>query len=60
MNDGATISANCLTPILDVRDFAEAMSYYAEKTLTYIRTLKEKHGIDYDTHASYRFVGRTG
>mgnify|MGYP001266187837 CR=1 FL=1 len=27
--------------------------------LRYIEALKEKHGIDYDTHASYRFVERT-
>lgn len=31
-------------------------SPHAEKTLTYIQVLKAKHGIDYDTHASYRFV----
>ena len=29
------------------------------KTLAYIQELKEKHGIDYDTHASYRFVEKT-
>ena len=32
---------------------------HTEKTLSYIQELKEKHGIDYDTHASYRFVERT-
>jgi catechol 2,3-dioxygenase-like lactoylglutathione lyase family enzyme len=26
--------------------------------LSYIQTLKEKHGIDYDSHGSYRFVER--
>ncbi len=26
------------------------------KTLVYIQALKKKHGLDYDTHASYRFV----
>lgn len=31
-------------------------SPHTEGTLTYIQTLKEKHGIEYDTHASYRFV----
>lgn len=31
-------------------------SPHTSKTLAYIRKLKEKHGIDYDTHASYRFV----
>jgi hypothetical protein len=31
-------------------------SPHTEHTLTYIQALKKKHGIDYDTHASYRFV----
>jgi hypothetical protein len=31
-------------------------SPHTEKTLAYIRELKAKHGVDYDTHASYRFV----
>jgi predicted enzyme related to lactoylglutathione lyase len=31
-------------------------SPHTEHTLDYIQTLKKKHGIDYDTHASYRFV----
>jgi hypothetical protein len=26
--------------------------------MDYIRALRKKHGIDYDTHASYRFVER--
>jgi hypothetical protein len=33
MNNGAKISAECLTPILYVRDFAEAMNYYTGKLL---------------------------
>ena len=33
MSNGAKISAECLTPILYVRDFAEAMKYYTEKLL---------------------------
>ena len=33
---------------------------HTEKTLVYIRTLKEKHRITYDTHVSYRFVEKTG
>ena len=33
-------------------------SPHTASTLTYIQSLKEKHGIDYDTHASYRFVER--
>jgi len=33
MSDTAKISANCLTPILYVRDFTEAMNYYTGKLL---------------------------
>jgi hypothetical protein len=33
-------------------------SPHTEKTLRHIQALKKKHGIDYDTHASYRFVER--
>ena len=33
MSNGAKISAGCLTPILYVRDFLEAMNYYTEKLL---------------------------
>ena len=33
MSDGTKVSAECLTPILYVRDFAEAMKYYTEKLL---------------------------
>ena len=33
MSNDARISAECLTPILYVRDFAEAMNYYTEKLL---------------------------
>jgi catechol 2,3-dioxygenase-like lactoylglutathione lyase family enzyme len=29
---------------------------HTQTTLRYIEELKKKHGIDYDTHASYRFV----
>ncbi len=31
-------------------------SPHSKKTLSEIQSLKEKHGIDYDTHASYRFM----
>jgi catechol 2,3-dioxygenase-like lactoylglutathione lyase family enzyme len=31
-------------------------SPHTKRTLTYIQELKKKHGIDYDSHASYRFV----
>ena len=30
-------------------------SPHTERTLSYIQELRKKHGIDYDTHASYRF-----
>src|SRR5258708_7676769 len=33
MNNASTVSASCLTPILYVRDFQEAMAYYTEKLL---------------------------
>jgi hypothetical protein len=33
-------------------------SPHTENTLAHIQALKKKHGIDYDTHASYRFVER--
>jgi len=35
-------------------------SPHTGKTLSYIRELKAKHGIDYDTHASYRFIEKSG
>jgi len=31
-------------------------SPHTKRTLAYIQELKKKHGLDYDTHASYRFV----
>lgn len=31
-------------------------SPHTEADLRYIQELKKKHGIDYDSHASYRFV----
>jgi len=31
-------------------------SPHSKSDLAYIQDLKQKHGIDYDTHASYRFV----
>jgi catechol 2,3-dioxygenase-like lactoylglutathione lyase family enzyme len=34
-------------------------SPHTTRTLAHIRELKRKHGIDYDSHASYRFVERT-
>ncbi len=35
-------------------------SPHSEGTLAFIRELKTKHGIEYDTHASYRFVEKKG
>ncbi len=34
----------------------EGVGPHTETTLRYIQELKKKHGIDYDSHASYRFV----
>jgi catechol 2,3-dioxygenase-like lactoylglutathione lyase family enzyme len=31
-------------------------SPHTKRTIAYIQELKKKHGIDYDSHASYRFV----
>jgi hypothetical protein len=31
-------------------------SPHTKAQLRYIQTLKQKHGIDYDSHGSYRFV----
>ena len=35
-------------------------SPHTARTLRYIQQLKAKHGIDYDSHGSYRFVERMG
>jgi predicted enzyme related to lactoylglutathione lyase len=34
-------------------------SPHTQHTLGFIQRLKQKHGIDYDTHASYRFIEKT-
>ena len=34
-------------------------SPHTKGTLRFIQELKNKHGIDYDSHGSYRFVERT-
>ena len=34
-------------------------SPHTRRTLRHIQTLKEKHGIDYDSHGSYRFIEKT-
>jgi catechol 2,3-dioxygenase-like lactoylglutathione lyase family enzyme len=38
----------------------EGVGPYTKSDLRYIQKLKEKHGIDYDSHGSYRFVERPG
>jgi hypothetical protein len=39
----------------------EGVEPHTQATLRHIRQLNKKHGIDYDTHASYRFVeGKSG
>jgi hypothetical protein len=35
-------------------------SPHTKSELRFIQELKRKHGVDYDTHASYRFVERGG
>jgi len=40
-----------------VGDDASA-SPHTKNTFRYIEELKKKHGLDYDAHASYRFVER--
>lgn len=38
----------------------EGVGPHTQSELRHIQTLKEKHGIDYDSHGSYRFVEREG
>jgi catechol 2,3-dioxygenase-like lactoylglutathione lyase family enzyme len=59
---GMTIG-NCLEEMLlhtfERLDGSDGVaSPHTQSDLRYIATLKEKHGIDYDCHASYRFVER--
>jgi hypothetical protein len=54
--------SSCLEEILlhsfeQVGDDASA-SPHTRSTFRYIEALKRRHGIDYDAHASYRFVER--
>ena len=46
--------ASCLEEILLHTN--EGVGPHTKTTLRYIQDLKKKHGIDYDSHASYRFV----
>ncbi|RPJ86583.1 MAG: hypothetical protein EHM18_05465 [Acidobacteria bacterium] len=53
---------SCLEEILlhTCEEFGDGVaSPHTNRTLRYIQELKTKHGIDYDCHASYRFVERT-
>ena len=50
---------SCLEEILllTCRPFGDGVaSPHTKRTLNYIQELKKKHGIDYDSHGSYRFV----
>lgn len=38
----------------------EGVGPHTKTDLRRIQDLKRKHGIDYDSHASYRFVERSG
>jgi uncharacterized glyoxalase superfamily protein PhnB len=51
-----TTVTSCLEEILLHTN--DGVGPHTETTLHYIQELKKKHGIDYDTHASYRFVER--
>ena len=54
--------SSCLEEILlhTCEPFGEGVaSPHTSATLHYIRQLKQKHGIDYDCHASYRFVEKS-
>lgn len=46
--------SSCLEEILLHAN--DGVGPHTKGTLRYIQELKRKHGIDYDTHASYRFV----
>ncbi len=51
--------ASCLEEILlhTIEPLGDGVaSPHTKTTLRYIQELKKKHGIDYDCHASYRFV----
>lgn len=54
MSIGSCLEETLLHTFEKVRD--GVASPHTEKTHQYIQELKKKHGIDYDTHASYRFV----
>lgn len=57
MSVGEMLEETLLHTFEKVRSGGVASPHTA-KTLNYIQALKKKHGVDYDTHASYRFVER--
>ena len=52
-----TTIGSCLEEILLHTN--DGVGPHTQTTLRFIAELKKKHGIDYDTHGSYRFVERT-
>ena len=55
MSVGACLEETLLHSFEKLAD-GSAPSPHTDRTLDLIQTLKAKHGLDYDTHASYRFV----
>lgn len=45
---------SCLEEILLLTN--DGVEPHTQTTVEYIQELKKKHGIDYDSHASYRFL----
>lgn len=54
MSIGSTLEETLLHTFEEFGD--SVASPHTKRTLRYIKELKKKHGIDYDTHGSYRFV----
>jgi uncharacterized glyoxalase superfamily protein PhnB len=54
MSVGSTLEETLLHTFEQIGD--GVASPHTRSTLRYIQELKKKHGIDYDVHASYRFV----
>ena len=59
MTVGEALEETLLHTFEPMADGAVA-SPHTRATLDHIQALRKKHGIDYDTHASYRFVDREG
>jgi catechol 2,3-dioxygenase-like lactoylglutathione lyase family enzyme len=56
MTIGSCLEETLLHTFEVIGNDAGVASPHTKKTHEFIRELKKKHGIDYDTHASYRFV----